>query len=71
MNANEKYQNFVAGLIAGFVSVTICNPLDITRTRLNIMVRLYGYQLRILQVIITPSIMDSPIQWRPFTSRKV
>ncbi len=35
---DEKYQNFVAGLIAGFVSVTICNPLDVTRTRLNIMV---------------------------------
>jgi hypothetical protein len=40
LNKNEKYQNFVAGLIAGFVSVSICNPLDITRTRLNIMVRI-------------------------------
>jgi len=38
MNNNDKYQNFVAGLIAGLVSVTLCNPLDVTRTRLNIMV---------------------------------
>lgn len=27
----------MSGLLAGFVSVTLCNPLDITRTRLNIM----------------------------------
>ena len=39
MNTNDKYQNFVAGLVGGFVSVSICNPLDVTRTRLNIMVR--------------------------------
>ncbi len=38
LQKDEKYQNFVAGLVAGFVSVTMCNPLDITRTRLNIMV---------------------------------
>lgn len=31
-------RNFVSGLLAGVVSVTVCNPLDITRTRLNIMV---------------------------------
>lgn len=39
MKANDKYQNFAGGLVAGFVSVTLCNPLDVTRTRLNIMVR--------------------------------
>lgn len=39
---DEKYQNFIAGLIAGFVSVTLCNPLDVTRTRLNIMVFLFS-----------------------------
>lgn len=38
LNNDDKYQNFVAGLIAGFVSVSLCNPLDVTRTRLNIMV---------------------------------
>ncbi len=31
-------RNFVSGLLAGVISVTVCNPLDITRTRLNIMV---------------------------------
>ena len=35
---NEKFVNFIAGLLAGFISVTVCNPLDIARTRLNIMV---------------------------------
>ena len=31
----------MSGLLAGFISVTLCNPLDITRTRLNIMVTLF------------------------------
>lgn len=35
---NETRINFIAGLLAGFISVTVCNPLDIARTRLNIMV---------------------------------
>ena len=43
MNKNDKYQHFIAGLFAGFVSVTICNPLDIARTRLNVMVFKYIY----------------------------
>lgn len=36
--SNENIVNFVAGLLGGFISVTICNPLDIARTRLNVLV---------------------------------
>jgi len=35
---NEQLVNFIAGLLAGFISVTTCNPLDIARTRLNVIV---------------------------------
>jgi hypothetical protein len=38
MIVNEKLKDFVSGLVAGVISVTVCNPLDIARTRLNIMV---------------------------------
>lgn len=69
MNANDKYQNFVAGMVAGFVSVTICNPLDVTRTRLNIMVK-FTSSIRTLRVIITPSTLGSGIQCRLFTKSK-
>lgn len=34
----KQWQNFIAGLMAGFISVTVCNPLDIARTRLNALV---------------------------------
>lgn len=36
--SNEQVVNFLAGLLAGFISVTVCNPLDIARTRLNVLV---------------------------------
>ncbi len=39
MIQDQRCRNFISGLIAGFISVTVCNPLDITRTRLNIMVK--------------------------------
>lgn len=29
--------DFLSGFISGFVSVTICSPLDVARTRLNLM----------------------------------
>lgn len=35
---NENLVNFIAGLLGGFISVTLCNPLDIARTRLNVLV---------------------------------
>lgn len=35
---NQNLVNFIAGLLGGFISVTICNPLDIARTRLNVLV---------------------------------
>ena len=38
MNADYKFKEFISGLVAGVISVTVCNPLDIARTRLNIMV---------------------------------
>jgi len=34
---------FMSGLIGGLISVALCAPLDITRTRLNLMVRLKFY----------------------------
>lgn len=37
----KRIRDFVSGLIAGIISVTVCNPLDITRTRLNLMVLSY------------------------------
>lgn len=41
---NDRFRDFVSGLLAGFISVTVCNPLDITRTRLNIMVPSISYK---------------------------
>jgi hypothetical protein len=38
INLSEQMRNFISGLIAGFISVTFCNPLDIARTRLNVLV---------------------------------
>ena len=38
LNKPKQWQNFVAGMVAGFISVSICNPLDIARTRLNVLV---------------------------------
>lgn len=34
----QRLRDFASGLTAGVVSVTVCNPLDIARTRLNLMV---------------------------------
>jgi len=36
----ERLANFFSGLVAGVISVTVCNPLDIARTRLNVMVNI-------------------------------
>lgn len=38
----ERLRNFLSGLVAGVISVTVCNPLDIARTRLNVMVIIYS-----------------------------
>lgn len=40
-HSNENIVNFIAGLLGGFISVTVCNPLDIARTRLNVLVYIY------------------------------
>lgn len=34
----ELLRDFLSGLLAGVISVTVCNPLDTTRTRLNVLV---------------------------------
>ena len=34
----QRLRDFVSGFVAGVISVTVCNPLDIARTRLNVMV---------------------------------
>jgi len=53
---NENIINFVAGLLGGFISVTICNPLDIARTRLNILVILHSCRHLLLIEAIVQSI---------------
>lgn len=35
---HKKFIDFLSGLIAGLISVLVCNPLDIARTRLNVLV---------------------------------
>ena len=35
---HRQFTNFLSGLVAGLISVTACNPLDIARTRLNMLV---------------------------------
>lgn len=37
-HVNAQLSNFISGLLAGVISVTVCNPLDIARTRLNVLV---------------------------------
>ncbi len=41
--SNENIVNFIAGLLGGFISVTVCNPLDIARSRLNVLVSLFQH----------------------------
>lgn len=43
LKERERFRDFVSGLMAGIISVTVCNPLDIARTRLNVMVRPFSY----------------------------
>ena len=38
LQLGERASNFVSGLLAGVISVTLCNPLDMARTRLNLLV---------------------------------
>lgn len=45
----DQLVHFISGLLAGFISVTVCNPLDIARTRLNVLVIVIS--CRLLQVI--------------------
>jgi hypothetical protein len=35
---HRKFIDFLSGLVAGMISVLVCNPLDIARTRLNVLV---------------------------------
>lgn len=42
--SSELMKEFLCGLVAGFTSVTICHPLDVIRTRMNIMVNAVKYR---------------------------
>ena len=35
---HDMFKEFLCGLVAGFVSVSVCHPLDVIRTRMNVMV---------------------------------
>ena len=43
-------KEFLCGLVAGFTSVTICHPLDVIRTRMNIMVLIFTFRAAILNI---------------------
>lgn len=32
----KAFSDFIGGLLSGIVTVTVCAPLDLTRTRLNL-----------------------------------
>lgn len=59
----ERLRDFVSGLMAGIISVTVCNPLDIARTRLNVMVHHWFY-LRARPTTMAIGTPDSGIPWR-------
>ena len=37
----KSWEHFISGLLGSFFGVTICHPLEVARTRLNLQVELY------------------------------
>ena len=62
--------NFLAGLLAGFISVTVCNPLDIARTRLNVLVVIISSRTVLPTRATAPSTRTSPTPCAPSGRRK-
>lgn len=68
---NENIVNFIAGLLGGFMSVTVCNPLDIARSRLNVLVSFVStYRRRLLIKTTRTSTHISHMLCVPFGKRK-
>ena len=69
--SNENIVNFIAGLLGGFMSVTICNPLDIARSRLNVLVSFVSTCRRLLATKTTrASTPISHMRCVPFGRRR-
>lgn len=67
---NQNIVNFIAGLLAGFMSVTICNPLDIARSRLNVLVHLPSSRTHRLINIMMENIWILFMHSKPFGKKK-
>lgn len=63
---NDFFKEFLCGLAAGFVSVSVCHPLDVIRTRMNVMVSIHLHREGELSAIITISIPVSGEPSKPF-----
>lgn len=69
--SSEHIVNFLAGLLGGLISVTLCNPLDIARSRLNVLVSFHSTCRRLRATRITrASIRTSRMRFAPFGRRK-
>lgn len=69
-NLSHQMRNFISGLIAGFISVTVCNPLDIARTRLNVLVSSIITRMPLPIIARLLNTLISRMPCRPFGSSK-
>ena len=67
---NRRLIDFVSGLAAGVISVIVCNPLDITRTRLNVLVSLSASRPPRHIATIILSILISRMPWKPSGAKR-
>lgn len=70
MHVNERLRNFISGLVAGVISVTVCNPLDIARTRLNVLVYYVLARMPLPITVITLNTLISHKQCGQFGKSK-
>lgn len=67
---HEQLINFISGLLAGFISVTICNPLDIARTRLNVLVLNFPSRMHQAITVVPESILIFLMPCQPSGNKK-
>jgi len=68
---NTQISNFISGLLAGVISVTVCNPLDIARTRLNVLVYLILARMHPNILVLILNTLTSRMPCKLYGNKKV